>query len=85
MKGRDNVSGQRHMKSNQRQGGEVCVWRALRVGGARWGVLRGGGTTPTGELLNKHTHGAKNSLTIFGQGMFFGVESRGNHKSPVSF
>jgi hypothetical protein len=45
----------RHMKGNQRQGGEVCVWRALRVGGIRWGVLRGGRTTPTGELLNKHT------------------------------
>jgi hypothetical protein len=37
-------------------GRRVCVWRGLRVGGARWGVIRGSGTTPTGELLNKHTH-----------------------------
>jgi hypothetical protein len=44
-----------HMKGNQRQG-EKCAFReAFRVGSTRWGVLRGGGTTPTGELLNKHT------------------------------
>jgi hypothetical protein len=36
---------------------EMCVLRgALRDGGARWGVLRGHDTTPTGELLTKHTH-----------------------------
>jgi hypothetical protein len=35
---------------------EKCVLRgALRDGGARWGVSRGDGTTPTGELLTKHT------------------------------
>jgi hypothetical protein len=28
------------------------------VGGAGWGVFRGGGTTPTGELLTKHTRKA---------------------------
>jgi hypothetical protein len=43
---------------------EMCVLiGALRDGGARWGVLRGDGTTPTGELLTKHTHIVKFSLT----------------------
>jgi hypothetical protein len=28
---------------------------SLRVGGARRGVIRGDGTNPSGELLNKHT------------------------------
>jgi hypothetical protein len=36
-------------------GEESCVLRvALRDGGARWGVIRGVGTTPTGELLTRH-------------------------------
>jgi hypothetical protein len=33
----------------------VAFREALRVGGARWGDFRGGGTNPIGELLNKHT------------------------------
>jgi hypothetical protein len=45
----------RQLKGNQRQGGECAFRGHSEVGGARWGVLRGGGTNPPGELLNKHT------------------------------
>jgi hypothetical protein len=53
-----------HKKGIQRQGGECAFGEHSGLEALGGEVIRGGGTTHTGELLNKHTEKSPWSSTV---------------------